>query len=466
MNAPRTASLLPGEPDTRDPVYAVSELNAQVRARLESGFGQLWVEGELSNLAQPASGHWYFSLKDSRAQVRCAMFRQNNMQVQFRPESGQQVRVRVRVSLYEARGEYQLVVQHMEPAGEGALRQAFEELKNRLQAEGLFNPEHKRSLPWLPRRIGVITSPTGAAIRDVLHVLRRRFPAIPVVVYPVPVQGEEAPGRIVEALHLAAERSECDVLILTRGGGSLEDLWSFNDEAVARAVHACPLPIVAGVGHEIDFTIADFVADLRAPTPSAAAEAVTPDRGELAQRVQGLAGRLQRAGTRLIRDGDNRLRAQTSRMQALHPGRRITEQIQRLDELWLRMDRACRLGLRQRSDRLRGLYDRLHAHSPARRLQLHHDRLAHQHQRLEGAMHRRLDRLARSLAVASRGLSAVSPLATLDRGYAIARQPDGTVVTDARQVHSGDPLNVRLARGELLCDVRETRPVLKEQGDS
>ena len=466
MNSPRTASLLPGEPDTRDPVLAVSELNARVRARLESGFNQLWVEGELSNLAQPASGHWYFSLKDSRAQVRCAMFRQNNMQVQFRPESGQQVRVRVRVSLYEARGEYQLIAQHMEPAGEGALRQAFEELKNRLQAEGLFNPEHKQALPWLPRSIGVITSPTGAAIRDVLHVLQRRFPAIPVVVYPVPVQGEEAPGRIVEAIRLATERNECDVLILTRGGGSLEDLWSFNDEAVARAVHACPLPIVAGVGHEIDFTIADFVADLRAPTPSAAAEAVSPDRGELAQRVNGLAQRLQHAGLRIIRDGDSRLRAQTQRMNALHPGRRINEQIQRLDELWLRLDRANRLGLRQRSERLRALSDRLHAHSPARRLQQHQDRLGHQHQRLEGAIHRRLDSLARSLAVASRGLTAVSPLATLERGYAIARQPDGTVITDAGQLRAGDPLNLRLARGELLCDVRESRAASENNGDT
>lgn len=456
MNSSRSASISPS-PDEATPVYTISGLNAQVRACIESGFGQLWVEGELSNLARPASGHWYFSLKDQKAQVRCAMFRQFNQQVRFQPESGIQVRVRARVSLYEARGEYQLIVQHLEPAGEGALRQAFEELKNRLHGEGLFAEEHKQALPWLPRRIGVITSPSGAAIRDVLHVLRRRFPSIPVVVYPVPVQGEEAPGRIVEALHLAAERRECDVLILTRGGGSLEDLWSFNDEGVARALHACPIPVVAGVGHEVDFTIADFVADLRAPTPSAAAEAVTPDRGELAQRVNALTRRLEHGGLRLIREGNNRLRALGQRLRALHPGRRIQDQSQRLDELWLRLDRSSRAGLRLRHERLENLRRRLRDHSPLRRIHEQRERLTNHHQRLNAAMRYRLESLGRRLAVASRGLGAVSPLATLERGYAIARQNDGAVITDASLIHTGDPVNVRLARGELLCDVRETR---------
>src|SRR5271156_2319974 len=266
---------LPAHSD-RD-IYTVSRLNREVRVLLERGFGSLWLEAEISNFARPSSGHWYFSLKDASAQVRCCMFRQRNMLLGFAPRDGQKVLVRARIGLYEPRGESQLIVDHMEDAGLGALKRQFEELSAKLSQEGLFAAERKRPLPGLPRRIGVITSPTGAAIRDILHILARRFPTAAVLIYPVPVQGAAAAPAITAALDLAGARAECDVLIVARGGGSLEDLWAFNDERVARAMYHCPIPIVTGIGHEVDITIADFVADVRAPTPSAAAELVVPD---------------------------------------------------------------------------------------------------------------------------------------------------------------------------------------------
>ncbi|HEU4485077.1 MAG TPA: exodeoxyribonuclease VII large subunit, partial [Povalibacter sp.] len=266
-------------------VYSPTRLNREARTLLERGFPVLWIEGEMSNLSRPSSGHWYFSIKDEGAQLRCAMFRQRNLLARFTPRDGQVVLLRGRISLYEPRGDYQFLVDHIEEAGEGALRRRFELLKTRLAAEGLFATERKRPLPKHPARIGVVTSPSGAAIRDVLHVLRRRFCSIPVLIYPVPVQGAGAATQIAAAIRLASARADCDVLILARGGGSLEDLWSFNEEVVARAIAACTIPIVSGVGHEVDFTIADFVADLRAPTPSGAAELVAPDCKEWARHL-------------------------------------------------------------------------------------------------------------------------------------------------------------------------------------
>ncbi|MFW5824439.1 MAG: exodeoxyribonuclease VII large subunit, partial [Marinobacter sp.] len=265
-------------PTLRPRALTVSELARQVRHLLESSFMQVWVEGELSSLSRPSSGHWYFSLKDQRAQVRCAMFRGFNQRVRPLPKEGDQVRIRGRVSLYESRGDFQIIVEHMEPAGLGALQQAFDALKARLQAEGLFAPERKKPLPAMPRHIGVVTSPTGAAIHDILIVLGRRCPGIPVTLYPTPVQGQTATASIVAAIQRAVRHGQADVLIIGRGGGSLEDLWCFNEEAVARAIAACPIPTVSAVGHEVDVTIADFVADLRAPTPSAAAEKISPDQ--------------------------------------------------------------------------------------------------------------------------------------------------------------------------------------------
>src|ERR1700683_1480816 len=314
-------------------VYSVSRLNREVRVLLERGFGTLWVEAEISNFSRPSSGHWYFSLKDANAQVRCAMFRQRNMLCALSARDGQKVLVRARIGLYEPRGEFQLVVEHMEDAGLGALKRQFEELSARLKAEGLFAAERKRPLPALPRRIGVITSPSGAAVRDILHVLARRFPAVAVMIYPVAVQGAQAPAEIFAALALACRRADCDVLILARGGGSLEDLWAFNDERLARAIVASPIPVISGIGHEIDFTIADFAADVRAPTPSAAAELVVPDAQEWLTAFVRLGSRLERCMRRRLEEHGERLRWLAGRAALVSPTARLGAHAQRLDEL-------------------------------------------------------------------------------------------------------------------------------------
>src|ERR1700722_13216745 len=300
-------------------IYSVSRLNREVRVLLERGFGSLWLEAEISNFAKPSSGHWYFSLKDATAQVRCAMFRQRNMLCAFTARDGQKVLVRARIGLYEPRGEYQLIVDHMEDAGLGALKRQFEELSAKLKQEGLFDAERKRSLPSLPRRIGIITSPTGAAVRDILHVLARRFPAAAVLIYPVPVQGAKAAAEIIAALEVSGRRAECDVLILARGGGSLEDLWAFNEERLGRAIVASPTPVITGIGHEIDFTIADFAADVRAPTPSAAAELVVPDAQEWLDAFAQFAARLQRCMRRRIEERRERLKWLTGRAALVSP---------------------------------------------------------------------------------------------------------------------------------------------------
>ncbi len=330
----------PARPE-RD-VYTVSRLNKEVRLLLESGLPLLWLEAELSNFAAPASGHWYFSLKDSQAQVRCAMWRQRNTQVRFRPKDGMAVLVRARVGLYEPRGEYQLIVEHLEEAGEGALKREFEKLKAKLAAEGLFAAERKRPLPAVPRRIGVVTSPTGAAIHDILRVLRARFPVAAVLLYPTAVQGAAAVPEIVRAIETASRRNECDVLIVARGGGSLEDLWCFNDERVARALAACRIPSVSGVGHEVDVTIADFVADVRAPTPSAAALVATPDKSTWLESLALMATRFGGAMGRYLRAHGVGLGALAQRLQISHPGVKLAQHAQRLDDL----EQRLRLSLR------------------------------------------------------------------------------------------------------------------------
>jgi exodeoxyribonuclease VII large subunit len=435
-------------------VYSVSRLNREARDLLEGSFPRLWVEGELSDLSRPASGHWYFSLKDQAAQVRCAMFRSRNRAVGFAPRDGMHVLAKADVSLFEARGDFQLIVDYLEEAGDGALRRAFELLKQRLQAEGLFDAAHKKAIPVLPRQIGVITSPTGAALRDILSVLRRRFPAIPVLVYPVPVQGAEAPLRIAAAIDLASQRHDCDVLILARGGGSLEDLWAFNEEAVARAIHRCEIPLVTGVGHEIDFTIADFAADLRAPTPSGAAERVSPDQTAWLQRLERIEARLQNLISRQLAAARERLAWLERRLQ--HPGRRLTTIAQRLDELEQRLARAQQTLLRHQYARLAHSQTQLRSHSPLRQmgsLKARQEQLA---LRLRGALRASLETRRAALGNLVRALDAVSPLSTLARGYAIVtRMPDGTLVRRAQDVAPGSEIQARLAQGRLLCDVRQ-----------
>jgi exodeoxyribonuclease VII large subunit len=440
----------PTDTPNRD-VYTVSRLNAEARAVLEGSFPLLWVEGEISNLARPSSGHWYFSLKDSGAQVRCAMFRQRNQLLRFKPQDGMHVVIRARVSLYEGRGEFQLIAEHMEEAGSGALQRAFEMLKLRLQNEGLFDAARKRPLPRLPRRIGVVTSPTGAAIRDILTVLARRFPAIPVVIYPVPVQGAGAGEQIAAAIKRAGERAECDVLIVGRGGGSLEDLWAFNEEVVARAIHASPIPIVSAVGHEIDFTIADFVADMRAPTPSAAAELLSPDREEMRTQLLQQRIRLARSFQRQMRHKREQLDALQKRLK--HPGRRLQEIAQRLDEMEQRLSRASHHLLRHAGSRLAALHARLERHTPLYRVQALQTRRQELQRRLRSAAAQHLERLNRRLAQAAHALDTVSPLATLSRGYAIVTSADGRVLRAATQTATGQQVQARLGQGRLLCRV-------------
>jgi exodeoxyribonuclease VII large subunit len=439
-------------------ILTISRLNREARMLLERGLGSVWLEGEISNLSRPGSGHWYFSLKDEAAQVRCAMFRTRNLLVRFPMRDGMHVLARGRVSLYEARGEFQVVVDHLEEAGEGLLRRRFEELKQKLQAEGLFDPRHKQPLPTLPRRIGVITSPTGAAIRDILHVLRRRFPAIPVLVYPVPVQGESAPREIAQALRLASERAECDVLIVARGGGSLEDLWAFNDEGVARAMFDCPIPIVSGIGHEVDFTIADFVADERAPTPSGAAERVVPDRAEWSRRIATTSARIAGAMRRRLADVRGVLLSHEKGLARNHPGARLREHAQRLDELHGRLALAAQTRLDRARARLGSARALLARASPAVRVAAFAVRLESCRRALVAAGRNGIAQPRSRLELVMRTLHAVSPLATLERGYAIVTDAQGHVLQEAARVGPGDTIGARLAHGHLTARVVTVEP--------
>lgn len=446
-----TDSLLQA-PDPAE-IWTVSRLNREARFALEQGFPPLWIEGEISNLARPASGHMYFSLKDDKAQVRCAMFRPQQRRMRFRPENGEKVLVRARVGLYETRGEFQLKVEAMEPAGLGALQRAFEELKAKLAREGLFDDALKRPLPAFPRCIGVVTSPTGAAIRDILSTLRRRYPMAGVIVYPVPVQGEGAAERIAAMLERAGRRAECDVLILARGGGSLEDLWSFNEEVVARAIRAFPVPVVSGVGHEVDFTIADFAADWRAPTPTGAAEAVSPDRLEWLQWLAQRRHRLERAIREQLTRHRERIGVLTRRLQLRHPGQQLLQQGQRLDELELRARRSLQRHITTQRQYLDQLQGRLRIANPAHRIGRSDEALRGLARRLRREMHQRLATDRRRLDGLARALHTVSPLATLDRGYAIVENREGTIIRDARSVMAGDEIRARLGRGSLTAHV-------------
>ena len=451
MPEPFSASL------QRD-VYSVSRLNREARELLESGFLRLWVEGEISNLARPVSGHLYFTLKDASAQVSCALFRNRAIRLGFSPENGSQVLVQAQVSLYEARGNYQLIVNHMEDAGDGALRRAFEELKKRLHKEGLFEAQHKQALPGLPRCIGVITSPSGAAIRDVLTVLRRRFPGTRVIIYPTQVQGEAAAAQIVAAIQTADSRADCDVLLLTRGGGSLEDLWPFNEEVVARAVYACQLPIVSAVGHEIDFVITDFVADHRAATPSAAAELLSSDQTELDHRFRQLDSRLYRLLRQSLQRHGDQLDWLTKRIQQSHPGHQLQQQAQRLDDLEQRLTRAWQHQCEQRKAGVGTLQAKLRQHSPQQMLQRLDAQARQLAQQLQYCIKLQLSGRRETLAVLSRALEAISPLATLQRGYSITlNKPGGSVLQNAEQTKIDDILETRLARGRIFSQVTEIK---------
>ena len=393
--------------------YSVSELNYAVRDLLETQFEHIIVEGEISNFVCPASGHWYFSLKDDQAQIRCAMFRGANQRVNFKPEEGMQVQVKTKVSLYAPRGDYQLIITAMEEIGDGALRRAFEKLKQILAKEGLFAEHHKQTLPEFPQAIGVVTSSTGAAIRDIVKVLGRRCPLIPIIIYPTLVQGEQAAENIAAMIELANKRKECEVLIVGRGGGSLEDLWPFNEGIVARAIFASKLPIISAVGHEIDVTIADFVADQRAATPSAAAELVSPNLQEWIGLLLGLNQRLRRELLQTLQQKQQTLTWLGKRLR--HPKQKLQEQAQQLDYLWQTLLKAQQYLLNTKQQHLINL---------------------------------------------SRALNTISPLATLDRGYSIL-QKEKTIVTNVKQIKIDDTLVARVSNGNIDCKVIKVRPKAK-----
>jgi exodeoxyribonuclease VII large subunit len=435
-------------------IYSVSRLNQTARKLLEQGLARIWLEGELSNIARPSSGHLYFTLKDSKAQIRGAMFSSRNRLLRFKMEEGMQVVVRAKISLYEPRGDYQLIAEYMEEAGDGVLQRAYEALKLKLETEGLFDSANKQPLPLLPKRIGVITSPSGAAIRDVVSVLKRRFPAIPVLVYPVPVQGKDAGREIAAMIKTASSRNECDVLVLTRGGGSLEDLWAFNEEIVARAISDCRIPLVSAVGHEVDFTIADFVADQRAPTPSVAAELVSPDKDEWLTRVSHLQTRSGRHIQQDLIDRRQQLNWLNKRLQLRHPGQYLRQQVQRLDEFEQRIRLSIHSNFSNLQSSLHEKLARLKQATPGHRIARYELQQHGLLQRLNTATGILLEGRKQQLAAVCRTLDAVSPLATLERGYAIVTRPaDRKIIRKASSMKEGEQVETRLADGQLLCTI-------------
>ncbi len=431
-------------------ILTVSQLNQRARQLLEDVFPRIWVEGEISNLARPASGHLYFTLKDAQAQVRCAFFRQNAARTRQIIENGSLVKLAARVSLYEGRGDYQLIVEQLEAAGEGALRVAFEALKQQLLAEGLFDQQRKKDLPKYPRRIAVVTSPTGAVWQDILSVFARRAPQIALTQVPTAVQGKEATAQIIQALKLA-DRGQFDAIILARGGGSLEDLWCFNEDAVARCIAACNTPIVSAIGHETDISISDFVADVRAPTPTAAAELLAPERQALLQRIEYLQQRLQRRLSERLKTLNQQLHGLNARIR--HPKQRIEQSMQRLDELELRLTRACTQLLQNNQQQVQLWQARLQIQHPQTLLNQQQQRLTRYQQALTKNMITRLSTEQNKLQSAAQALHLVSPLATLERGYSILRDETQQVIRSSQQVRTGQQLQARLADGQLLVQV-------------
>jgi|TARA_B110000116_G_scaffold272130_1_gene295351 exodeoxyribonuclease VII large subunit len=434
-------------------VLTVSQLNRRAKMLLETQLPLLWIEGEISNLSQPSSGHWYFTLKDAKAQVRCAMFKGRNGRVRFAPQQGQQVLLRGKVSLYEGRGDYQLIAEHMEEAGIGALQRAFEELKHKLEDEGLFASDNKKPLPTLPKRVALITSPTGAAVRDMVSVFERRYPLIDLVVLPVAVQGVDAPAQIARAINMACRMRNIEAIIVGRGGGSMEDLWAFNEEMVARAIFASKIPLISAVGHETDFTIADFVADIRAPTPSAAAELLSPDREEILAAFEGHEVLLEDALWRKMDASQQKLEHLRARLR--HPGDKINGWAQQLDGLEIRLTRAVKSELHEQQQQLQQLKLRQSRFHPQEKLHDLQQQLKYLQQRLQHETDINLQQQRQRLAKACELLDSVSPLNTLKRGYAMVTDKAGNIVYDAANVSCGDSVSTQLASGKIICKVEK-----------
>lgn len=438
-------------------VYTPGELNREVRMHIEMGFPRILLEAEISNLSRPASGHMYFSLKDDKAQIRCALFRSAAGRLGIRPENGMKVLARGRISLYEPRGDFQMIVDGLQDAGEGLLRRQFEEMKQKLEAEGLFDPAHKKALPTYPLRIAVVTSPGGAAVRDILHVLDRRWPIAQVRLYPVSVQGADAPSEILKAIHSANRHKWAEILIVGRGGGSLEDLAAFNEEAVARAVFESDIPLISAVGHETDFSICDFVADLRAPTPSAAAELVTPDQSVLKEQFARAERQLQRRMQARLERDTQRTDHLSHRLQQQHPASRLAEQSKQLEILRTTLARATRRQQTERHRNLNVLSQRLQAHHPGRKLPDLAGRVRAAKQDLNRLIRGYLHHQRQGLTDLARTLNAVSPLETIGRGYAVVTSSqDGKVISSARQTEAGQAITTQLRDGRLMSVVEST----------
>jgi len=438
---------------------SVSQLVNTLKNLIETSLPLVWVEGEISNLARPASGHLYFTLKDAGAQVRCAMFRPRAGLLRIRPQDGMQVLLRARITLYEARGDLQLVVEHMEDAGLGALQRAFELLKQRLNAEGLFAAQHKRALPAMPRRIGIITTPSGAAVQDVLHVLARRFPLIPLRIYASSVQGALAAPELIAALQRANQEQQCDVLLLVRGGGSLEDLQAFNDEALARAIHASAIPVISGVGHETDFSIADFVADARAPTPSAAAALAVPDASTMLEQLDISSARLQRHMRHRMETRTIHLDNLARQLKNNHPRQRLGRMNERLQSLVARLAGAQTRSATERSHRLNALRQRLFNRHPEHKISLLRARILTLHKSIHFRSERTLNTQQAQLQQLGARLHILSPLATLTRGYAILEHADGALITQSAGLRVGQSIQARLADAVLHCGIQQIEPV-------
>ena len=437
--------------EERTEVFTVAQLNTLSRQLLEEHFPHIWVEGEISNLATPASGHIYFSLKDADAQVRCAMFRGNNRRLNFRPTDGIKVLVQAKVSLYAPRGDYQLIVSNMEDAGLGALQREFEKLKQKLAKEGLFAETHKQPLPEFVRTLGVVTSATGAAIRDILSVLRRRAPHIHVKIFPTLVQGDKAASNIVRMIELANQLNTCDVLLVSRGGGSLEDLWPFNEEIVARAIFASQIPIVSGVGHEIDFTISDFVADVRAPTPSAAAELISTDQKHYLQRLLNYLRSMDKAILSILRHYRERITSLQKRLR--HPKQLLRERMQKVDYLSNQLYKAIERQMTHYAHRIKIIATRLHQLSPAKLVQIHKLKLTSLQQKFKHAMLDTLKTKKHHFLQLTRSLDTISPLATLHRGYSITTTESGKIISTINDVQPRTMIKTILADGELISQL-------------
>ena len=436
-----------------DNIYSVSQLNQSVRLMLENQLGAVWLTGEISNFSQPVSGHWYLSLKDENAQVRCAMFRMKNLRVSFRPTNGIQVLVRANVSLYEPRGDYQLIIESMHLAGEGLLMQQFEALKMKLAAEGLFAQHLKKNLPHFSKAVGIITSKTGAALQDILHILQRRDPSLKIIIYPTAVQGKDAATDIAQMIELANQRQEVDVLIVGRGGGSLEDLWCFNEEMVARAIFHSHLPVISAVGHETDVTIADFVADVRAPTPSAAAELVSRNQTELLQQLQYRRQRLEIALDRLFAEKLQKLRHLSLRLHNQHPQAQLRIQQQLITQLSHRLQQSLRHRWQKKAENLTALSMRLYKNPLPLRLQQYEQQLTQLKVRLNSHMNLTLSLQQKQLAHLCGKLDSLSPLKVLARGYSITQNQQNFTIRSMKDVNVGEHIKTRLTDGNIISQV-------------